>query len=212
MSLRALGLAFLALMSLAGCASDTTGTDSRPEVVRQAAYRHPGPPKLTLFTMVSNNTGAGAHTSLMINGSQRVIFDPAGSVRHSAVPEVRDVLYGITPRIASFYESAHARTSYHVVIQEVEVPAAVAEKALVLAQERGPVGQLFCTQSTSSILSELPGFGSIRPTLFPKGLSRQFGELPGVTTRELYEDDDDDKRVAIEQFNAAQIEARAAIR
>ncbi len=212
MSLRALGLAFLTLLSLAGCASDTTSTDAAPEVVRQAAYRHPGPPRLTLFTMVSNNTGAGAHTSLMINGSQRVIFDPAGSVRHSAVPEVRDVLYGITPRIASFYESAHARTSYHVVIQEVEVPAAVAEKALVLAQQRGPVGQLFCTQSTSSILSELPGFESISPTLFPKGLSRQFGAYPGVTTRTLYEDDDDDKRVAIEQFNAAQAEARAAIR
>ncbi len=212
MRLRACVLALMAGLALAGCAADTTTTDAAPDVVARSAYRDDGPPKLTLFTMVSNSSGAGAHSSLMINASQRVIFDPAGSVRHSAVPEVRDVLYGITPRIASFYESAHARTTYHVVIQEVEVPAAVAEKALQLAQRRGPVAQMYCTQSTSSLLRELPGFDSISTTFFPKSLSREFGELPGVTTRTLYEDDDDDKRVAIEQFNAAQEEARAALR
>ncbi len=212
MRLHACGLAIMAALALAGCAADTTTTDATPDVVALSAHRHDGPPKLTLYTMVSNSSGAGAHSSLMINGSQRVIFDPAGSVRHSAVPEVRDVLYGITPRIEKFYESAHARTTYHVVIQDIEVPAAVAEQALQLAQQRGPVAQMYCTQSTSSLLSDLPGFESIRPTFFPNALSKQFGKLPGVTTRKLYEDDDDDKRVAIEQFNAAQAEARAALR
>jgi hypothetical protein len=212
MRLRACSLALTACLALAACAADTTTTDADPEVVARSAYRHDGPPKLTLFTMVSNSSGAGAHSSLMINASQRVIFDPAGSVRHSAVPERRDVLYGITPRIESFYESAHARTTYHVVIQEIEVPAAVAEKALRLAQVRGPVSQMYCTQSTSTLLRELPGFESIGSTFFPRNLSEQFGRLPGVTTRTLYEDDADDKRVAIEQFDAAQREARAGIR
>ncbi len=209
---RTCALALMAGLVLAGCAADTTTTDAAPDVVARAAYRHDGPPKLTLFTMVSNSSGAGAHSSIMINASQRVIFDPAGSVRHSAVPEVRDVLYGITPRIEKFYESAHARTTYHVVIQEIEVSAAVAEQALQLAQRRGPVGQMYCTQSTSTLLRELPGFESLRPTFFPKALSKQFGELPGVRTRELYEDDEDDKRVAIEQFSLAQDEAREALR
>ncbi|SNR34516.1 hypothetical protein [Puniceibacterium sediminis] len=210
MRLRACVLVLGAGFALAGCASNTSPIDAAPDVVARSVYRHDGPPSLTLFTMVSNSSGAGAHSSIMVNASQRVIFDPAGSVRHSAVPEVRDVLYGITPRIEKFYESAHARTTYHVVIQEVAVSAAVAEKALELVQARGPVGQMYCAQSTSSILNDLPGFEGIRTTFFPNGLAKQFGRLPDVTTRVLYEDDDDDKRVAIEQFNAAQEEARVA--
>ncbi|MGY9046987.1 MAG: hypothetical protein ACKVKF_07965 [Rhodobacterales bacterium] len=205
-------LSIAAAFFLAGCAMDSSKTDSAPDVIARAAYHHDGPPSLTLFTMVNNASGAGAHSSLMINGSQRVIFDPAGSVRHSAVPESRDVLYGITPRIEKFYERAHARTTDHVVIQQVDVPAGVAERALQLAQERGPVPQMFCTHSTSSILRDLPGFENIHTTYFPNNLKDQFAKLPGVTTREIYEDDDDDKRVAIEQFNAAQEEARAAVR
>ncbi|MEZ5714341.1 MAG: hypothetical protein R3D85_03690 [Paracoccaceae bacterium] len=38
-------------------------------------YRDGDP--VTLFTMVSNETGSGGHTSLMIDASQRVIFDPS---------------------------------------------------------------------------------------------------------------------------------------
>jgi hypothetical protein len=137
----------------------------------------------------------------MINGSQRVIFDPAGSVRHSAVPEVGDVLYGITPRIEEFYASAHARSTYHVVIQTLPVSAEVAEQALRLVQANGPVAQSFCTSSTSTILGQLPGFEAIRPTFFPNALSEQFARLPGVTTQTLYEDDADDKQIAIAAFD-----------
>ena len=55
---------------VAGCAvNEDTSSD---EDIRQATYVHDGPPRLTLYTMVSNDTGAGAHTSLLINGSQRV--------------------------------------------------------------------------------------------------------------------------------------------
>ncbi|MEC8042170.1 MAG: hypothetical protein VX181_15955, partial [Pseudomonadota bacterium] len=43
------------------------------EVLAASVYQHDGPPRLTLFTMINNRTGRGAHTSLMINGSQRVI-------------------------------------------------------------------------------------------------------------------------------------------
>lgn len=195
--------ACLGLALLAGCAPspDRSRNDSL-EAVARAVYRHDGPPALTLYTMVNNRTGAGAHTSLMINGSQRVIFDPAGSVQHSAIPERGDVLYGITPRIEDFYARAHARETFHVIIQRIEVDAATAEKALQLAINNGAVSQAFCAQSTAQILRQLPGFESIRPTFFPVNLSEQFGRLPGVTTRKLYENDADDKSKAIAEFDA----------
>ncbi|MCE0504473.1 MULTISPECIES: hypothetical protein [unclassified Roseivivax] len=192
-------LPVLAALALAACAEPQSNAAS-PEEITRAAYRHDGPPALTLYTMVSNNSGAGAHTSLMINGSQRVIFDPAGSVKHPQIPEKGDVLYGITPEVARFYESAHARETYHVVVQRVEVSPEVAERALRLAMANGAVGPMFCTSETAGILRQLPGFESISPVLFPKRLAEQFGAVPGVETRAVYESDADDKTEAVEAF------------
>lgn len=191
----------LTLVILAGCGA---GNDMRPdasaEVISSASYRHDGPAALTLYTMINNRSGAGAHTSVMINGSQRVIFDPAGTVRLSAVPERGDVLYGITPQVADFYARAHARETYHVVIQEIDVSPEVAEQALQLAIASGPAASGFCSASTSAVLRQLPGFKSIGRTFFPKRLMADFGKLPGVRTRKLFENDEDDKSVAIAQF------------
>jgi len=191
----------LALLGLIGCgASVDSGPDSSPEAVARAAYQHDGPPAITLYTMINNRSKAGAHSSLMINGSQRVIFDPAGTVRLSAVPERGDVLYGVTPSVADFYARAHARETYHVVIQRIEVSPAVAEQALSFAISNGRVGSARCTVSTSGLLRQLPGFESIRSTWFPKNLMNQVEDLPGVTTTRLSENDDDDKSVAIAKF------------
>lgn len=193
----------LALLGLVGCgAGIDSGPDSSPEAVARAAYQHDGPPAITLYTMINNRSKAGAHSSLMINGSQRVIFDPAGTVRLSAVPERGDVLYGATPSVADFYARAHARETYHVVIQRIEVSPAVAEQALRLAMSNGRVASARCTVSTSGLLRQLPGFDSIRSIWFPKNLMNQFDELPGVTTTRLFENDDDDKSVAIAQFES----------
>ncbi len=184
-----------ALIAVAGCTGERVYAPD--EVILSSMYRHDGPPKLTLYTMVSNNTGSGAHSAIQINASQRVIFDPAGTFESSLIPERNDVLYGITPRIEDFYRRAHARSTYHVIIQEVEVPAAVAEQALRLAMEAGPVGSALCAQATSGLLRQLPGFEGIQSTWFPKNLSDQFGQYPGVTTERLFEDDDDDKTLEV---------------
>lgn len=196
----------LAMLALAGCGA---GADMRPdassEVISSASYRHEGPTALTLYTMINNRSGAGAHTSLMINGSQRVIFDPAGTVRLRAVPERDDVLYGITPGVADFYARAHARKTYHVVIQTIEVPPEVAERALRLAVANGPVASAQCALSTAAILRQLPGFESVGSTWFPKRLMDDFEKLPGVTTTRIFENDDDDKAVAIAQYEQALI-------
>ncbi len=191
----------LALLALVGCgAGADLRPDASPEVISSASYRHAGPTALTLYTMINNRSGAGAHTSLMINGSQRVIFDPAGTVRLSAVPERGDVLYGITPGVADFYARAHARETYHVVIQTIEVSPEVAERALRLAVTNGSVASAQCALSTASILRQLPGFQSIGSTWFPKRLMDDFAELPGVQTTKIFENDSDDKAVAIAQF------------
>src|SRR6056297_2680474 len=178
------------VLALAGCGAGVDmRPDASPEVISSASYRHPGPPALTLYTM--------------INGSQRVIFDPAGTVRLSAVPERDDVLYGITPGVADFYARAHARETYHVVIQTVEVPPEVAERALRLAVANGPVASAQCAASTAAILRQLPGFERVGSTWFPKRLMNDFGALPGVQTSRIFENDDDDKAVAIAQFEEA---------
>lgn len=193
-----LALAALAVVGACGAQSVWAPDD----VVARASYRHEGPASLTLYTMVNNTTGEGAHSSIMINASQRVVFDPAGTLKANVMPERNDVLFGMTPRLLDFYERAHARTTYHVVIQTVQVSPEVAEYALQLALANGPAASGTCARTTSSLLRKLPGFESIKTVWFPNKLSDQFGTLPGVSTRKLYENDDDDKAMAVAQFNA----------
>lgn len=195
-------LALIGALLVSGCATHMSGEDSTPEQAAAAAYVHDGPPAITLYTMVSNSTGAGAHSSIMVNASQRVIFDPAGSVRFRTTPEIGDVLYGATPSAVDAYARSHARTTYHVEIMRKEVPAEVAEQALRLVQANGTAPQGFCTIDTSRILRQLPGFESIGRSIFPEGLMRDFGKLPGVTHTALYEEDGDDKSTAIAAYDA----------
>lgn len=168
------------------------------EIVERMAYREPGPATLTLVTMINNRSGSGAHTALVINASQRVIWDPAGTFAHPRIPERNDVIYGVNPEVYSVYKSAHARETYHVVMQEVVVAPEVAEKAFALARQMGPVGQAQCSASTSSLLSQLPGFESVGSHLFPKKLMAAFGTLPGVKTEKVFENDAGDKATAFE--------------
>lgn len=199
--IRSVMTAMAGVALLTGCASSPS-SDAPIETVQQAAYRHNGPPALTLYTMINNRSGSGAHSSLMVNGSQRVIFDPAGTVRFSSVPERGDVLYGITPAIKDAYASAHARETYHVIIQRLEVSPEVAERALQLVQARGSVPSAQCALSTSGILRQLPGFQSVGSSWFPERLKDDFAELSGVTTSVLRENDEDDKGGAIAALDA----------
>jgi len=187
-------LAFVPLV--AACAPQSVYAPDA--AVAAVSYRDPGPAKLTLFTMVSNNTGSGAHTGLMINASQRVLFDPAGGFGHETLPERNDVIYGITPQVAEVYKKSHARETHHVILQEIEVPAYDAELALRLAQRAGPVAGAQCTLSTSALLAQLPSFrGQVRRTWFPVNLAKQLERLPDVTTERYYEFDDPDRERAV---------------
>ncbi|WP_245729461.1 hypothetical protein [Salinihabitans flavidus] len=187
-----------ALVSVTACTTPNKGGAS-PEEVSRAIFRHDGPPKLTLYTMLNNDTGAGAHSSILINGSQRVAFDPAGSFRKEGIVSHDDVVYGMTPYMVDVYTRFHARKTYHVVVQELEVSPQVAEMALQKALAYGPVSQAQCAYATSDLLSQLPGFGDIGRTYFPKRLIDDFA-AKGATIQRLYEYDDDDKTKVLRNF------------
>ncbi len=185
----------LAAALLAGCAE--VGKESPPEQIAAAAHINTGPPKITLITMINNRTGAGGHSALLVEASQSVIFDPAGSFRHEDVPERGDVLYGMSPRWVQAYRSAHARDSFHVVSQEIDVTPAQAARALQLVQANGTVASAFCAQATSGILRQIGGFQSIEQGFYPVDLMEQVEQFPGVRTSRYYENDAGDVRDGI---------------
>lgn len=206
-------LAFLLVASVSACAPAPSPSQSMPDAeIAQAVYRHDGPPALTLYTMVNNSNGSGAHTSLMINGSQRLIFDPAGSFRHPRIASKNDIIYGVTPMMEDTYTRFHARETFHVVVQEVQVSPAVAEDMLRRVVAMGPVPRAQCALATSTVLSEVPGLGGdIRKTWFPNQLAEQFGRLPGAKTTRLYEYDDADRFKALEVFDRDRVAANRAL-
>ncbi len=181
-------------LALAGCGAQEVWAPD--DVVARAIYRKPGRTYLTLYTMKNVGSDSGAHTALLINASQRVMFDPAGSWKQAVMPERNDVLFGVTPRLEQLYVSFHARVTYYVIGQTIDVSPEVVERALQLALVSGPVPQAQCARITSRLLRQRPGFESIRATWGPNKLSDDFARLPGVVTEEYREDDDDDKTLA----------------
>lgn len=188
------GLSLL-MLTLAGCSTGQPNAD--PATIAAVSYRDPGPKFMTLYTMVNNRSGSGAHSGLVIASSETILFDPAGSFYLDGIPERNDVLYGINPGIEWAYKSAHARTSHHVVVQKVQLTPEQAQVAYQLAVQNGSVGSAFCSNATSTLISRIPGFESIKTTLSPKRLSEQFGALPGVKTEQYYEDDSPDLAAAL---------------
>lgn len=191
--MRRLLIALALPLFLANCAEPVWAPD---EAVARARYVAPEAPSITLFTVVRKLGGEGAHSGLMINGSQRVMFDPAGTWHHPSVPERNDLHYGITPRIKQFYINYHARETYDVYEQRVPVSAQAAELAIQRASANGAVGKALCGNSITTILSGVPGFEGVGRTFFPNKIMRAFGEIPGVVTL-VHTDDDADNNASV---------------
>lgn len=178
--MRALGGLLIAI-SLSGCAAERVWAPD--DAVRAARYSHPGPTEITLITSISDRSGEGAHSAVMINGSERILFDPAGNWNDARAPERHDVRFGMTPQMEANYLAYQAHGPFHVVTQSVTVSPEVAERAIQLAKENGPVPSAMCTSATSGLLRQLPGFEGVTSTLFPKSLMESMAERPGVKTR-----------------------------
>ncbi len=180
-------LCLAALFALGACAADNIYASD--EAVARARYVSGEPPSITLFTVMRKATTEGAHSGLMIDGSQRILYDPAGTWYHPSVPERHDVHFGITPRMRAFYIDYHARETFDVIEQKIFVPPAVAEAAIRRALAQGASPKALCANSTSAILAGLPGFENVRGTLFPGRLMREFRKIPGMVET-LHQDGD----------------------
>lgn len=178
-------------MLLAGCAPQ--GPWASDDQVAAARYRASGPPMITLFTMINNRSNEGAHSALMVSGSERVIFNPAGTFHHPRLPQRNDVHYGIDDQAVAFFIDYHARETYRVVRQDVVVTPEQAEIALQRIEAYGAVPKALCTTSIGRILRGVPGFESMPKSPFPKGTMRAFEQIPGVTTHTYYDDSPDDR-------------------
>lgn len=189
--LRRILIALALPLFLAACGADNKWASD--EAVRAAQYRSSEPPSISLITVIGLVRGEGGHSALMINGSQRVIFDPAGSFVHPRAPERHDVLYGITPEMRNVYIDYHARNlpreRYYVTLDTVPVTAETAEIALRAAQGNGPVSKAFCAVGTSSVLRATPGFENAPSGFSPLRLRDWFLTLPGVQSTQFQDDD-----------------------
>ncbi|EKE70727.1 MULTISPECIES: hypothetical protein [Roseobacteraceae] len=188
----------LSLLVLTACGAAEPKWAPDDEVAR-AHYVHGAPYTLTLFTVIGNRSGGGAHSSLLVNApSERAIFDPAGTFYHPHLPERNDVHYGMSDAAVAFYIDYHARVTYHVVEQTIVVSPEVAQLALSKIQAHGAVAKAHCTDSISGILSDLPGFAGAPNTMFPKKLMTWFGTFEGVSEKKHYDDSPDENGRLIE--------------
>lgn len=173
---------------LSGCAESIWASDAE---VQAARYHHGGQAELTLVTIMNYNTKRGDHSALFINGTERVIFDPAGSWKLPEIPERNDVHFGMTPRAGASFYMSHVRPSHYAVVQRLAVTPEIGAQAMALALQAGPVPPARCASATSGLLRQLQGFEGTRSTFHPHILMRSFAELPNVQTYEIHHDDPD---------------------
>ncbi|MEL7026779.1 MAG: hypothetical protein AAGO57_06075, partial [Pseudomonadota bacterium] len=177
--------------ALAACGGPAEPIWAPQDLVDKARFTAPGPSKITLFTVRSTDTGFGAHAGLMISGSERVLFDPAGTFRLQSAPERNDLHHGITPQVLAVYIDYHARETYDVEIREIEVTRAEANALIAQARNYGAVPKAQCSLSITRILNTQPRFASVPVTYFPTQAAAGFDAIPGVTSRVITDDDAD---------------------
>ena len=70
-------LTVLAFVALSACGAEPKwATDA--QMATPAAHYVAAPPRsITLFTVQSTRNGSGAHSGLLINASEQIMFDPA---------------------------------------------------------------------------------------------------------------------------------------
>jgi len=175
---------FGVLLFLVGCAADPTSSDASVEDVARAAYSPGGQTKITLMTSIGTRSTTGGHTAIIINASERVLWDPAGTWFHSDAPEIGDVHYGFTPAMEQLYFDFHTRPEWSVVLQELDVTPEIAEQILQAFSVAGAAPKATCSRSTTSVLNKIPGFESLTVNWFPVKTMAQFAKLPGVRTFE----------------------------
>ncbi|MFS4437165.1 hypothetical protein ACMA5I_03015 [Paracoccaceae bacterium GXU_MW_L88] len=191
--------ALLPLIFLTACAESLYAPDAEVEAAR---YVSEEAPFVALVTMLRNkNDSKGDHSALLINAGEVVLYDPAGSFKHPDVPERNDVLYGVFPSMFEAYAYYHARTTHHTLIQTLPVSMETALELRRLAEAEGASSMMMCSNHVSNVLR---GAGiNVDHTYYPGKLSQSFAELPGVTSRIVYDEDEGQNLVAPQTFEEA---------
>lgn len=182
-ALRRLGLILL-IPLLAACVG-LPQADPPPEVVARAIHPNGGTTEVTLLTVMNNRTGAGDHSALLIAGSHRVIYDPAGTFEIAQAPRRRDVLFGVSAAVEAVYLGYHARETHHVLAQRLALSPAQAEAALAAAEAQRVAGPGMCAIRTGAVLRSIPGLEGLGGSPFPRRLAERLAALPGVEERRI---------------------------
>lgn len=183
-------LLLAAALALTACTAEPQWASDAD--VQRFRYGDGGTSSVTLYTAIRNRGNEGGHTALLIDGTERVIWDPAGTWWHPQSPERNDLHYGITPWMEAFYIDYHARETYRVVEQRIEVSKSTADAMIAAFARYGAVNKANCANATSQIMRDFSEFANVSRTWFPKGIMDDFAALPGVAMRTYYDDDDDD--------------------
>ncbi len=178
--------ALLGAVILSGC---EVYEPASPQMIARARYESAEPPSVTLVSMVKASSGRSAHSALLINGSERVLFDPAGTFKHPDLPRAGDIHYGMTPKYVEYYERYHARFSHFVESQTVPVSRETADRIIANARAEGKSFKMTCSLATADVLRDVPPFTSVRSSWFPETLREDFARIPGVTETFRYETD-----------------------
>ena len=187
MSRLRLGVALLGLVFLSACVAQLPWAPD--EKVARAFYQSSETASVTLMTVVANGSKSAGHSSLLINGTQRVIYDPAGTWFNRNVPERADMLYGITPTMLQYYIDYHARDRFHVVMQTKTVSRQTADHLIQLAIAKGASVNGMCAQNTSDLLSQTPGFEGFPVGIWPRNAVAAMAQVQGVTVKKIYQTD-----------------------
>lgn len=177
----AIAAALSACSAIAPSASD--------EEIAAVAFRNDGPKSVKVLTVINTTSGSGSHSALLIDGPQRIIFDPAGSFQYDLIPERNDVLFGIDARNEQIYKSSHASEQRYIQIQTIPLTEEQAAIAYQTALNWGASPAAHCTTSTSGVLRAIPGLQGIQSTWYPRNLAEQVARIPGVT-QEIYSEGD----------------------
>lgn len=176
----------LAILVLAGCEFYTPAS---PDEIARARYVSDEPPSITLMSMVNTSSGKSAHSGLLVNGSEQVLFDPAGTFTHPDLPRKGDVHYGMTPRFVDYYERYHARFDYIVEAEKVPVTRAEADEIIADAKAHGKSMKMTCGLAVAKVLDPVPRFSDAPSNIQPEALREYFARLPGVEVRYVTDSD-----------------------
>lgn len=159
--------ALLMLLAAPGCSGVIRGRDPAPAPARRAL---PPPYRLRIAIFHNRRLDLPYHAGLLIDAPQgRILYDPAGFWEHPLCQRHADVHHPMTDETVAAYLNrdgfGFSPESWILHLFETEVSAEVAGEAHALALGRRPTPSLACARAVGALLSELPGFEEIRPSI-----------------------------------------------